>query len=123
MTRAEQQQRSIRDVANEIGSGLMPDNDQWVNRFTIPSTSEPGKFYVVAQRRGDHSWGCSCWAWRKSRRCKHLNHILQRLSELRGQYEAPILEMLASARTAYLLDLDVKPLRINAKIKPRLLDV
>jgi len=119
-------QSQIAEVAAEIGSGLMPDNAQWTNRFTVPSTSKFGEVYVVAQRQGDHSWGCSCWAWRRKRTCKHLDRVLSRLAALAEQaaskYDASILQMLTSARTAYL-DLDVTPLKINLKTKGRVLDL
>ena len=116
----------IAQVAAEIGSGLMPDNDQWTNRFTVPSTSKPGEVYVVAQRHGDKSWGCSCWAWRRQRRCKHLDRVLARLAKLAEQapkqFDASILTMLASARTAYL-DLDVKARNVKAKLHARVVDL
>lgn len=120
--RARSKASTISDVAAEIGSGLMPDNEQWINRFTIPSTST-NAVYVVAQRRTDQSWGCSCWGWRKNRHCKHLDRILNRLAALaEGQYDETVLNMLVSARTAYL-DLDVTPIRLNTNTTKRLLDV
>lgn len=116
----------IAKIASEIGSGLMPDNDQWKNRFTVPSTSKPGEVYTVAQRHGDESWGCSCWAWRRKRTCKHLDHVLRRLAALAEQPQrfddTSILRMLAQARTAYL-DLDVTARKVSVKPKARMIDL
>jgi hypothetical protein len=103
----------------------MPDNDQWINRFTVPSTSKPGTVYVVAQRRTDKSWGCGCWSWKRRRRCKHLDRVLARLAKLAEQvreFDPAIVQMLASARTAYL-DLDVKPLDITVTRQGRRVDI
>lgn len=93
-------------VAAEIGSSLMPDNSQWVNRFTVESSSS-SRVYTVAQRRSDNVWGCSCPAWINRRHCKHLDNILERLAKLTAfdVTDPAVLEMLRSARTAYL-DLD-----------------
>jgi hypothetical protein len=96
-------------IAAQIGSSLDVDNDQWMNRFMVPSTSKPDVFYRVAQRKSDGSWGCDCWAWKRRRKCKHLTDILARLAAVaeatKGELDAAVLAMLASARTAYL-DLD-----------------
>src|SRR5262245_11089707 len=118
-------QSQIAQVAAEIGSGLMPDNDQWTNRFTVPSTSKPGEVYVVAQRHGDQSWGCSCWAWRRKRTCKHLDRVLSRLAKLAEQaprFDEPTRRMLAQARTAYI-DLDIKPLKVTVQRRLRHIDL
>ena len=68
-------------IASRIGSSLMPDNDRWVNRFTVKSTSS-SRVYVVAQQRSDGVWGCSCWGWKRYRHCRHLTDILERLRRL-----------------------------------------
>jgi roadblock/LC7 domain-containing protein len=93
----------VAQVAEAIGSSLMPDNSQWMNRFTIPSSSG-SKVYTVAQRRSDGVWGCSCPAWINRRHCKHLVSILKQLAEvqLTAASDPAVLAMLASARTAYL---------------------
>ena len=98
------QHSQVAQIAAQIGSSLMPDNAQWVNRFTVESNSTPGKYYTVAQRRGDASWGCSCWAWRRQRRCPHLHDILGRLARLepRQGFDATVIVMLESARFAAL---------------------
>jgi hypothetical protein len=112
------------ELAAEIGSSLMPDNAQWVNRFTVNSRTSDN-VYTVAQRRSDGSWGCSCWAWRRHRKCPHLRDILQRLSRLAEQAiarDAPIRVLLSSARTAFL-DLDVTPIELTAPRERRVLDL
>ena len=109
MTHADRAQVAV--IASHIGSTLMEDNRDWVNRFTIDSTSS-SRTYVVAQRRSDEVWGCSCPSWRHRRRCKHLIDILARLAEVAATVEddpvavigtrSAVRRMLASARTAYL---------------------
>jgi len=101
-------------VASRIGSSLMPDNAEWVNRFTVKSTSS-SKTYVVAQRREDGVWGCSCRGWIHYRHCKHLTDILRRLatiptlstakvepsSQVEGAVSSNVMDILASARQAH----------------------
>jgi len=105
------QRTQVAEIAAQIGSSLMPDNAQWVNRFTVESISTPGKYYTVAQRRGDASWGCSCWAWRRQRTCPHLHDILGRLARLEARpgLAPDIVTMLASARFAALDLGEVRP--------------
>ncbi len=50
---------------------ILPDNDQWKNRFEIKSESS-NRIYVIAQNKTKKHWGCSCPAWRIHRKCKHL---------------------------------------------------
>lgn len=97
----------VAQVAADIGTSLMPDNDRWTNRFTIKSTTSKTKFYTVAQRRADGVWGCSCPSWINRRHCKHLVDILSRLAEVSvSKFTDPeTKQMLLSARTAFL-DLD-----------------
>lgn len=126
------QRAEVEAIARQIGSAMLPDNDQWVNRFTIRSETSSAT-YVVAQRRvptkADGAWGCSCWAWRRNRRCKHIEKILGRLAALpmaafAGACEPTTLGMLASARMAHL-DLDEKHDRIEVTTpaKARLVDL
>jgi hypothetical protein len=98
--------KAIAAVASQIGSTLLPDNGQWTNRFQVKSLSS-SSLYTIAQRRSDHTWGCSCPGWRNHRRCKHLTDVLQRLaavaiSATASAFDQATLKMLASARTAYL---------------------
>lgn len=53
---------------------MLPDNDQWENRFEIRSESS-NRVYVVAQNIKKRHWGCSCPSWRTRRTCKHLQAI------------------------------------------------
>ena len=69
----------VEQVAAAIGSSLMPDNRDWVNRFTVESQTSSAT-YTVAQKRSDGTWGCSCRGWIHHRRCKHLTDVLHRLA-------------------------------------------
>ena len=95
----------VEQIAEQIGSSLMPDNKVWTNRFTVGSRTSSA-VYTVAQRRTDGVWGCSCRGWIHHRHCKHLTDILRRLAKVaetaKGELDAAVLAMLASARTAYL---------------------
>ncbi len=53
---------------------VLPDNDQWENRFEIRSESS-NRVYVVSQNIKRRHWGCSCPGWKIHRRCKHLDAI------------------------------------------------
>jgi len=101
------------EIAAQIGSALLPDNTQWTNRFTVNSSSSSA-IYVVAQRRSDGVWGCSCRGWTHYRHCKHTTDILRRLTavaEKPQQFDADTAEMLRSAQRQ--LDLDIKPREID----------
>jgi hypothetical protein len=101
---------NVATIAAQIGSSLMPDNQQWMNRFTVKSTSS-SSVYTVAQRRSDGVWGCSCRGWTHYRHCKHLTDILFRLARIPtlAVHETPagdgeisnVIDILASARAAY----------------------
>lgn len=89
-------------VARQIGAIRLEDSDQWFNRFEISSTSS-NRRYVIAQRRSDDVWGCSCPGWRNRRYCKHVTDVLARLAAVASAGLVPeVQQMLASARTAYL---------------------
>lgn len=107
----------VAQIAAQIGSSLEPDNDKWTNRFKVKSTSS-SSFHTVAQLKYDNAgmaagtWGCSCRGWtmhvdaQGRRKCRHLTDILGRLAKVaeaaKGELDAAVLAMLASARTAYL---------------------
>jgi hypothetical protein len=106
----------VAQIAAAIDSSLMPDNRDWVNRFTVASTSS-SSVYTVAQRRSDNVWGCSCWGWKRHRHCKHLHVILGRLAELSMTLNPEAMALLRSARTAYL-DLESTPVAVAAQRQP-----
>ena len=91
-------------VAAQIGcSEMLPDNDQWINRFQAKSTSS-SSLYTIAQRRSDKTWGCSCVGWRNHRKCKHLTDVLKRLSNVNvaSVTDEAVRGMLASAKSTFL---------------------
>jgi hypothetical protein len=94
---------NVEAVAEQIGGKLVPNNDTWTNRFQIKSSSS-SRFYIIAQRRSDKVWGCSCPGWINYRKCKHLTDVLKRLSAVAASpaYDSDTLTMLASARKVYL---------------------
>lgn len=49
----------------------LPDNDQWRFRFEIRSETS-NRIYTIAQHIKGKYWGCSCPAWKRYRKCKHL---------------------------------------------------
>lgn len=58
-----------------VESGVvLPDNDQWTNRFEIKSESS-NRIYVISQNKKKRFFGCSCPGWRTQRKCKHLSAL------------------------------------------------
>jgi len=55
-------------------SMMLPDSDQWQNRFEIHSETSD-RIYVIAQNKKWRRWGCSCPAYRTRRRCKHRHAV------------------------------------------------
>jgi hypothetical protein len=53
---------------------ILPDNEQWKNRFEIKSESS-NRLYTVAQNKKTGVWGCSCFGWIRYRKCKHLTSL------------------------------------------------
>jgi len=53
---------------------IIPENEQWKNRFEIKSESS-NRLYTVAQNKKSGTWGCSCFGWIRYRRCKHLTAL------------------------------------------------
>lgn len=97
---------NIAAVADQIGGLLLDDTDKWYNRFQVKSASS-SRQYVIAQRRTDNVWGCSCPGWINYRKCKHLTDVLGRLSNVAASpasrvFDQATLTMLASARKVYL---------------------
>ena len=50
---------------------MLPENDKWGMRFEIESETSD-RIYVIAQHKQKKHWGCSCMAWKRHRKCKHL---------------------------------------------------
>lgn len=94
---------TVEEIATQIGSTLLPDNERWTNRFQIKSRTS-NSLYTIAQQRADGVWGCSCPGWTHHRRCKHLTDVLQRLTALAERMPAyNHLSLMVSARTAFLI--------------------
>jgi hypothetical protein len=53
------------------GATLLPDNVVWKYRMEIKSETSD-RIYIVAQRKTDGAWACSCMGWIRFRHCKHL---------------------------------------------------
>lgn len=105
---------SVAQIASEIGSTLLEDNERWTNRFQIQSQTS-SSLYIIAQQRADGVWGCSCPGWRHHRRCKHVTDVLGRLTSLAERM--PALNhhaLMVSARTAFLI---LEPVVKTKKVK------
>jgi hypothetical protein len=74
----------VTTIARKMGAIVLPDNSQWQNRIEIKSGSS-SRIYVVAQRKSDGSWGCSCPGWKAHRHCKHLRAMGPALKTIGGQ--------------------------------------
>ncbi len=61
----------------------MAKRDQWVERWTVQSTSNPAKTYTVARHLDGH-YGCTCPRWKFARApkpdCKHIVNLRAELS-------------------------------------------
>lgn len=115
--------RHVATVAAQIGGEVLQNTDQWFNRFQIKSATS-SRVYVIAQRRADNEWGCSCPGWRHYRHCKHLTDVLQRLSQVKvlAAFDTDTIAMLTSARTAYL-DLGPEKALAAPSVKGRVVDL
>ena len=52
----------------------LADNDQWQFRFEVHSETSDS-VYIIAQNKKKRHWGCSCFGYRRFRRCKHLESV------------------------------------------------
>ena len=59
---------------NQMAERMLPDNDQWTNRFEIRSETS-NSLDKVAQNKRKRHWACSCRGFIRWRRCKHLDAI------------------------------------------------
>ncbi len=67
--------KTLATVAGQFGANLLPDNDLWQYRLEIRSQTS-SRLYVVAQRKSDLTWGCSCFGYKRWRHCKHLTAMV-----------------------------------------------
>lgn len=114
---------TVEQIATEIGSTLLPDNERWTNRFQVKSRTS-NREYVIAQQRADGVWGCSCPGWTHHRKCKHLTDVLGRLAALAERM--PALNhhaLMVSARTAFLILEPVTRKVVVKAAKGRVLDL
>jgi hypothetical protein len=56
------------------GSALLPDNQNFTNRFEVRSESSD-HVYIVAQNKANRGWSCGCFGWIRHRHCKHLRAL------------------------------------------------
>jgi hypothetical protein len=70
----QRQMETLPTVYIPCNSLMLPDNDQWQNRFEIRSETS-NRVYVIAQHKVKKHWGCSCPSYRTRRYCKHLSAI------------------------------------------------
>lgn len=61
-------------IRKPAGAIMLPDNNEWTNRFEIRSSSS-NRVYTIAQHKTKKHWGCSCPGWRSHRKCKHLSAV------------------------------------------------
>jgi len=53
---------------------VLPNNDQWENRFYVKSESSDN-LYTVAQNKKKRHWACDCPGYKRYRKCKHLQAL------------------------------------------------
>jgi len=67
-------------IARNTNLEILPDNGQYTNRFEIKSESS-NRLYVIAQRKSDGVFCCSCPGWIRARNghsdrtCKHITSL------------------------------------------------
>ena len=81
----ENSQSAVQKYMKTQGLEVLPDNNQYKNRFNIKSESS-NRLYVVAQRLSDGEWTCSCPGWiiakkgHNGRTCKHIKTLAPMLN-------------------------------------------
>lgn len=58
-------------IRKPYGAISLPDNDQWMERFSIRSESSD-RLYIIAKNKKSGKFACSCPSYRVRRYCKHL---------------------------------------------------
>jgi len=58
-------------IHKPAGTITLPDNNTYINRFEIKSSSS-NRIYVIAQSKKGRWWSCSCPGWIRHRKCRHL---------------------------------------------------
>src|SRR5271157_3307202 len=86
---------------------MLPENNQWENRFYIKSESS-GRLYTIAQNKNRRFWGCSCPGWISRRKCKHLTAMGLPANE--QPYEAQIKSASAKTGSIKIADDNYHPL-------------
>ena len=61
-------------IREAIKKSHLSDGKQWQNRFEIHSETSD-RVYTISQNKKKRHWGCSCPAWRRWRKCKHLTTL------------------------------------------------
>ena len=62
-------------IVNKVGGVVLPDNQNYTNRFQIPNSSGE-RMYTIAQTKLNGVWMCACLGFRRHRHCKHLSAMM-----------------------------------------------
>jgi hypothetical protein len=65
---------NLAKIEQAIRDSGLPPNSQWTNRFEIHSQTS-NRVYIIAQNKAKRHFACSCPAWRRYRKCKHLQTL------------------------------------------------
>jgi predicted nucleic acid-binding Zn finger protein len=84
----ENSQSAVQVYMKNQGLDILPDNNQYKNRFNIKSESS-NRLYVIAQRISDGAMTCSCPGWirarngHENRTCKHIRTLAPLLNAMK----------------------------------------
>lgn len=71
--------RNLEELAAVISLAPNP-NSKWVERWSVPSHSNPKKDPYVVARTAEGEWGCSCPHWKFRRKiCRHIREVVAEL--------------------------------------------